>query len=90
MSKKFNYEMCMKRQCDECRQKDKCFKERGEYKMERIIKEGKVLRSFNDKKNNLKAYAKGDTFRAEDTRYFELFRQGFLSEGKAVTSKNSK
>ena len=58
--------------------------------MERIIKEGKVLRSFNDKENNLKAYDKGDTFRAEDTRYFELFRQGFLSEGKVVTSKNSK
>ena len=58
--------------------------------MERIIKEGKVLRDFNDKEDNLKAYAKGDTFRADDTRYFELFRQGFLSEGKAVTSKNSK
>ena len=58
--------------------------------MERIIKEGRVRRSFNDKENNLKTYAKGDTFRAEDTRYFELFRQGFLSEGKAVTSKNSK
>ena len=58
--------------------------------MERIIKEGKVLRSFNDKENSLKTYTKGDTFRAEDTRYFELFRQGFLSEGKVVTSKNSK
>lgn len=58
--------------------------------MEKIIKEGKVLRDFNDKKNNLKTYAKGDIFRADDTRYFELFRQGFLSEGKVVTSKNSK
>lgn len=58
--------------------------------MEKIIKEGKVLRNFNDKEDNLKAYTKGDTFRADDTRYFELFRQGFLSEGKAVTSKNSK
>lgn len=58
--------------------------------MEKIIKEGKVLRDFNDKEDNLKAYAKGDTFRANDTRYFELFRQGFLSEGKVVTSKNSK
>ena len=58
--------------------------------MEKIIKEGKVLRDFNDKEDNLKAYAKGDTFRADDTRYFELFRQGFLSEGKVVTSKNSK
>ena len=58
--------------------------------MERIIKEGKVLRDFNDKEDNLKAYAKGDTFRADDTRYFELFRQGLLSEGKVVTSKNSK
>lgn len=26
MSKKFNYEMCMKRQCDECKQKNRCFK----------------------------------------------------------------
>ena len=58
--------------------------------MEKIIKEGKVLRDFNDKEDNLKASAKGDTFRANDTRYFELFRQGFLSEGKVVTSKNSK
>lgn len=58
--------------------------------MEKMIKEGKVLRDFNDKEDNLKAYAKGDTFRADDTRYFELFRQGFLSEGKVVTSKNSK
>lgn len=58
--------------------------------MEKIIKEGKVLRDFNDKEDNLKAYTKGDTFRADDTRYFELFRQGFLSEGKAVTYKNSK
>ena len=58
--------------------------------MEKLIKEGKVLQDFNDKENNLKTYTKGDTFRADDTRYFELFRQGFLSEGKAVTSKNSK
>ena len=50
----------------------------------------KILRDFNDNEDNLKAYTKGDTFRADDTRYFELFRQGFLSEGKAVTSKNSK
>ena len=27
------------------------------------IKEGKVLRDFNDKEDNLKAYTKGDTFR---------------------------
>lgn len=58
--------------------------------MEKLIKEGKVLQDFNDKENNLKTYTKGDTFRADDTRYFELFRQGFLSEGKVVTSKNSK
>ena len=38
--------------------------------MEKIIKEGKVLRDFNDKDDNLKAYNKGDTFRADDTRYF--------------------
>ena len=31
MSKKFNYEMCMKRQCDECKQKDKCFKGEDDY-----------------------------------------------------------
>lgn len=29
--KKYNFAVCMKHRCDECRQKDKCFKERGEY-----------------------------------------------------------
>lgn len=58
--------------------------------MEKLIKEGKVLQDFNDKQDNLKTYKKGDIFRVENSRYLELFRQGFLSEGKVVTSKNSK
>lgn len=29
MKKKFNYANCMKRRCDECRLKDRCFKSEG-------------------------------------------------------------
>lgn len=51
--------------------------------------EGKVLKSFNDKQNNLKHYkANGKTkFRAEEKRYNELKDKGYLEEGKEVTSK---
>ncbi len=51
--------------------------------------EGKVLKSFNDKQNNLKRYeANGRTkFKAEDKRYNELKDKGYLEEGKQVTSK---
>ena len=51
--------------------------------------EGKVLKSFNDKQNNLKHYkATGKTkFRAEEKRYNELKDKGYLEEGKEVTSK---
>ncbi len=51
--------------------------------------EGKVLKSFNDKQNNLKHYeANGRTkFRAEEQRYNELKNRGFVAEGKEVTSK---
>lgn len=50
--------------------------------------EGKVLKSFNDKENNLKHYkADGKTkFRAEDERYNELKARGFVEEGKEVTT----
>lgn len=51
--------------------------------------EGKVLKSFNDKQNNLKHYkANGKTkFKAEEKRYNELKDKGYLEEGKEVTSK---
>lgn len=28
--KKFNFEQCMKKQCDECKQKDKCFRKEND------------------------------------------------------------
>ena len=54
--------------------------------------EGKVIKSFNDKQNNLKHYeAHGKTkFRAEDKRYNELKEKGFVEEGKEVTTKKDK
>ncbi len=52
--------------------------------------EGKVLKDFNDKENNLKKYAVGKKFKAEDKRYKELEEKGFVGEDKEVTSKNDK
>lgn len=49
--------------------------------------EGKVIKDFNDKQNNLKNYKKGQKFKAEDKRYNELKDKGYLEEGKQVTSK---
>ena len=64
------------------------------WKIEREINmlEGKVIKSFNDKQNNLKHYeANGKTkFRAEDKRYNELKAKGYVEEGKEVTSKSDK
>ena len=64
------------------------------WKIERKINmlEGKVIKSFNDKQNNLKHYeANGKTkFRAEDKRYNELKEKGFVEEGKEVTTKKDK
>lgn len=57
--------------------------------MEKIL-EGKVLQDFNDKQNNLKRYAKGKNFRAEEKRYKELKFKGFVGEGKEVTAKSDK
>ena len=34
--------------------------------------EGKVIKDFNDKQNNLKKYTVGKKFKAEDKRYKEL------------------
>ncbi len=50
--------------------------------------EGKVIKDFNDKENNLKRYKKGQKFKAENKRYNELKDKGFLEEGKEVTSKS--
>lgn len=52
--------------------------------------EGKVLKDFNDKENNLKKYTVGKKFKAEDKRYNELKEKGFVEEGKEVLPKNSK
>lgn len=54
--------------------------------------EGKVLKDFNDKENNFKPYrANGKTkFRAEEKRYKELEAEGFVEEGKEVTTKKGK
>ena len=54
--------------------------------------EGKVLKDFNDKENNLKHYeADGKTkFRAEDKRYNELKVKGYVEEGKEVAVKKDK
>lgn len=52
--------------------------------------EGKVLKDFNDKENNLKKYTVGKKFKAEDKRYKELEEKGFVGESKEVLSKNSK
>ena len=47
--------------------------------------EGRVLRDFNDKENNLKKYIKGKTFKAEAKRYNELKAKGFVGEGREVS-----
>lgn len=52
--------------------------------------EGKVLKDFNDKENNLKKYTVGKKFKAEDKRYKELESKGFVAEGKEVAAKSDK
>lgn len=49
--------------------------------------EGKVLKRFNDTKNNLKTYRPGDKFKAEDNRYNQLKSEGFVEDGKAIVEK---
>lgn len=49
--------------------------------------EGKVLKRFNDTKNNLKTYKVGDKFKAEDNRYKQLKSEGFVEDGKAIVEK---
>jgi len=52
--------------------------------------EGKVIKDFNDKQNNLKKYTVGKKFKAEDKRYKELEAKGFVGEGKETTVKSNK
>lgn len=52
--------------------------------------EGKVLKDFNDKENNLKKYTAGKKFKAENKRYKELETKGFVAEGKEVSAKSDK
>lgn len=49
--------------------------------------EGKVIKDFNDKENNLKKYTVGKKFKAENKRYKELQAKGFVEEGKEVKAK---
>lgn len=55
---------------------------------EKIMLEGKVLKDFNDKQNNLKKYIANKKFKAEDKRYKELEAKGYVEEGKEVVSKS--
>lgn len=50
--------------------------------------EGKVIKDFNDKENNLKKYTVGNKFKAENKRYNDLKDKGFVEEGKEITSKS--
>lgn len=52
--------------------------------------EGKVIKDFNDKENNLKNYTAGKKFKADDKRYKELEGKGFVEKGKEVTAKSDK
>lgn len=52
--------------------------------------EGKVLKDFNDKENNLKKYTAGQNFKAENTRYKQLEAKGYVGKGKIITTKNNK
>lgn len=52
--------------------------------------EGKILKDFADKENNLKKCTKGKKFKAENKRYKELEARGFVEEGKEVTTKKDK
>ncbi len=52
--------------------------------------EGKVIKDFNDKENNLKKYTVGKKFKAENKRYKELQAKGFVEEGKEVKAKEDK
>ena len=53
------------------------------------MKEGKVIKEFNDKQNKLKKYTVGKKFKAESQRYNELKSKGFVDEGKEVSTKSS-
>lgn len=52
--------------------------------------EGKVIKDFNDKQNNLKRYEAGKIFKAENKRYNELKLKGFLEKGKEINAKEIK
>ncbi|MFR2451686.1 MAG: hypothetical protein ACLS9A_10000 [Clostridia bacterium] len=50
------------------------YKKKGNEKDE----EGKVIKDFNDIENDLKKYTVGKKFKAENSRYIELFDKGFV------------
>ena len=47
--------------------------------------EGKVIKDFNDKQNNLKKYTVGKKFKAEDKRYKELEEKKLEHESKNLS-----
>ena len=56
---------------------------------------GKVLKPFNDSKDNFKEYTPkddykdADVFTAERERYEDLYRKGYVEKGKLVEDKKS-
>ena len=49
--------------------------------------EGKVLKDFNDKENNLKKYTVGKKFKAEDKRYKELGGNGRVAKSSTFVNE---
>lgn len=47
----------------------------------------KVLKGFNDSKDNFKTYEKDDDIILDRARYEELFAKGFVEEGKIVEER---
>ena len=50
--------------------------------------ETKVVKNFNDTKDNNKPYEVGEPIVLDRARYEELFSKGFVEEGKIVEEKS--
>ena len=49
--------------------------------------ETKVIKNFNDTKNNNKLYEVGEPIVLDRARYEQLFAKGFVAEGKILEDK---
>ena len=49
--------------------------------------ETKVIKNFNDTKNNNKPYEVGEPIILDRARYEQLFAKGFVEEGKILEDK---